>query len=334
MRKSIWRGTIIRALAVFAFASIPWASLPAAEMKLQHLSVGGLEREYVISAPAPASQSPRPTIVVLHGTWQSAQIMIQTTGLEPLVDREGLVAVYPNGIAAQWNDGRAAAAVWGPRDDVAFLRALVAHLVRTGVSDPHRVYVIGFSNGGMMALRMMCEATEVFAAIAAIGASLPAEVAPGCKPAAATPVLLMNGTADPFVPFEGGQVVLRGGVVLSTDQTIRFLRNVNGCDDGAQLTQLPDINHDDGSRVVITSWTDAAIPWPRCRALDSPGPGSGISTSSSWSAVSGSPYSGIRQARIVPVTGIRRFRFSRRWRRVTTIRDGSTFRWPHASLVR
>jgi poly(3-hydroxybutyrate) depolymerase len=44
--------------------------------------------------------------------------MMQTTGLEPLVDREGLVAVYPNGIATQWNDGRAAAAVWGPHDDV------------------------------------------------------------------------------------------------------------------------------------------------------------------------------------------------------------------------
>ena len=136
--------------------------------------------------------------------------------------------------------------------------------MRTGVSDPHRVYVIGFSNGGMMALRMMCEATEVFAAIAAIGASLPAEVAPGCKPAAATPVLLMNGTADPFVPFEGGQVVLRGGVVLSTAQTIRFLRKVNGCDDGAQLTQLPDINHNDGSRVVIISWTSCSSSRSGC----------------------------------------------------------------------
>jgi hypothetical protein len=28
--------------------------------------------------------------------------------------------------------------------------------------------------------------------------------------------------------------------------------------------------------VVITSWTDARIPWPRCRALDSPGGGSGL----------------------------------------------------------
>ena len=28
--------------------------------------------------------------------------------------------------------------------------------------------------------------------------------------------------------------------------------------------------------VVITSWTAARIPWPRCRALDGPGGGSGI----------------------------------------------------------
>jgi polyhydroxybutyrate depolymerase len=260
MHKSIWRGTTIRALAVFAFASIPWASLPAAEMKVQHLSVGGFEREYYISAPA--SQGPRPTVLVLHGTWQSGQIMMQTTGLEPLVDREGLVAVYPNGIATQWNDGRAAAAVWGPRDDVEFLRTLVAHLVRTGVSDPHRVYVIGFSNGGMMALRMMCEATEVFAAVAAIGANLPAEVAPGCKPTGPTPTLLMNGTADPFVPFEGGQVVLRGGVVLSTDQTVSFLRKVNACADRTQVTELPDIDRNDGSSVVITSWTSCSSAAP------------------------------------------------------------------------
>jgi hypothetical protein len=28
--------------------------------------------------------------------------------------------------------------------------------------------------------------------------------------------------------------------------------------------------------VIITSWTDAPISWPRCRAIDSSGPGSGL----------------------------------------------------------
>ena len=258
--KFIWRGITLRALLVLSFGGIPLVSVPAAEMRVQYLSVGGLEREYLISAPA--SRRPRPTVLVLHGTLQTGKIMMQTTGLEPLVDREGLVAVYPNAVAMQWNDGRAASAMWGRRDDVAFLRTLVTHLVRTGVSDPHRVYLIGFSNGGMMALRMMCEATGVFAGLAAIGANLPAEVAPGCKPTGPTPSLLMNGTADPFVPFEGGQVVMGGGVVLSTDQTIGFLRKVNGCRDGPQLNHLLDIDPNDGSQVIIMRWTNCSSAAP------------------------------------------------------------------------
>jgi polyhydroxybutyrate depolymerase len=253
MRKYGWRGKVIRAFAGLGIAAMGWSGpADAAEMSIQHLSVGGLDREYILSTPSSANH--RPTVIVLHGTWQSGLIMRHTTGLEPLVDSEGLVAVYPNGIATQWNDGRAAAAVWGPRDDVAFLRALVTHLVRTGVTDPHRVYAIGFSNGGMMALRMICEATEVFAAVAIIGASLPAELYPHCRPSAPTPTLVMNGTADPFVPYQGGQVILRGGVVLSTDRTIAFLRRVNGCADTVQVTALPAINRQD-TRIVVNSWT-------------------------------------------------------------------------------
>jgi polyhydroxybutyrate depolymerase len=259
MHKCSWRGRVIRAFAGFGLASLAWASPAGAEVTIQHLSVGGLDREYIISA-LPAAH-PRPTVIVLHGTWQSGLIMRHTTGLEPLVEREGLVAVYPNAIATQWNDGRAAAAVWGPRDDVAFLRALVAHLVRTGIADPHRIYALGFSNGGMMALRMICEATEVFAAVAVIGASLPAEEYPRCRPNAPTPTLLMNGTADPFVPYEGGQVILRGGVVLSTDQTIAFLRKVNGCADSVQVAALPALDRQD-MRVRVYSWTRCSSAAP------------------------------------------------------------------------
>jgi polyhydroxybutyrate depolymerase len=259
MSKCGWRGRVIRAFAGFGLASMAWASPAGAEVRVEHLSVGGLDREYILSAPALAGR--RPTVIVLHGTWQSGLIIKHDTGLEPLVEGEGLVAVYPNAIATQWNDGRAAAAVWGARDDVAFLRALVAHLVRTGIADPHRVYAIGFSNGGMMALRMMCEATDVFAAVAIIGASLPAEVYPRCKPSAATPTLLMNGTADPFVPYEGGQVILRGGVVLSTDQTVAFLRKVNGCTDTVQVAALPAMDRQD-TRVVVNSWAHCSSAAP------------------------------------------------------------------------
>jgi polyhydroxybutyrate depolymerase len=213
---------------------------------------------------APTSRRPLPTVLALHGSLLNAQIMIKTMGLEPLVDREDLAAVYPNAIAGQWNDGRAAAAAWGGRrrDDVAFLRALVEHLVRTGVSDPQRVYVTGFSNGGMMTFRLMCEATEVFAAAAVIAAPLPAELAGGCKPAKPIPMLVMSGTADPFMPYGGGQVAFGSGRVLSINETVRFLRDVNGCTDSAKLNRLPDIDRNDGSQVVVESWTNCSSAAP------------------------------------------------------------------------
>src|SRR5271165_1677682 len=183
MQNSIRHGIMIRALAVLAFASIPLACLRAKETKVEQLSVGGFERTYRVSRPS--SRGPRPTILVLHGSMANAQMAAFGMGFEALVEREQLVAVYPDAVAGQWNDGHAPSAAWGgkPRDDVEFLRALVVHLVRTGVSDPHRIYVTGFSSGGMMAFRLMCETPENFAAIAPIAATLPAELVPSCKPA-------------------------------------------------------------------------------------------------------------------------------------------------------
>ncbi|HET6169698.1 MAG TPA: PHB depolymerase family esterase [Terracidiphilus sp.] len=262
MHRSIWYGIIIRALAVCAFSSIPLASLLAAETQHQHLSFGGLEREYIVSAPAP--QRPRPTVLVLHGSLLNAQVTVQGMGFEPLVDRESLVAVYPNAVSGQWNDGRPMAAAWtgGRVDDVAFIRKLVGHLVATGVSDPTRVYVAGYSNGGMMGLRLICEAPELIAAVAGIGTTFPVELAKTCKAPRPTPMLVMNGTEDPLVPYDGGQLGFGGGRVLSTDATLSFLRKVNGCTEPAKLNRLPDINRNDGTNVVTSTWSNCSSAAP------------------------------------------------------------------------
>jgi polyhydroxybutyrate depolymerase len=252
---------MIRALAILAFASIPATCLYAHESKTEHITVGDSEREYIVSRPA--GRLPRPTILVLHGSLSNAKMASIGMGFGPLVDREQLVAVYPNAIAGQWNDGHAPSIAWGGKspDDIAFLRALVTHLVNTGISDPHRIYVTGFSSGGMMAFRLMCEVPQDFAAIAPIAAALPADVERDCK-AKPTPTLMINGTADPLVPFAGRKVSFSGGRLPSNDETVRFVRKVNGCSDKAKLDRLPHGNGADGSNVVIASWTDCSSRAP------------------------------------------------------------------------
>jgi polyhydroxybutyrate depolymerase len=232
----------------------------AAETRINKLSVGGVERSYILSTAA--LKTPRPTIIVLHGGTLDAENARRSTGLEPLVDRDGFNAVYPNAIGGHWNDGRGSAQGWRSNagDDTAFIRALTANLVRNGTADSRRIYVTGPSNGGMMTFRLICEAADLFAGAAPIIASLPADLAPVCKPVHSIPVLVMNGTADPLVPFGGGGVGYFGkrGRVLSTDETMTKLRQFNGCAETSVRERLPDRDPNDGSTVVIESWKDCS----------------------------------------------------------------------------
>jgi polyhydroxybutyrate depolymerase len=253
-----------RVIAALVFATIiPFASLDAAEQKTEHVTAGGLQRSYILVKPR--LRGPRPTVIVLHGSLANGPMALLSMGFEKLVDREQLVAVYPDAIAAQWNDGHAPATSWqgAAPDDVTFLRTLVQHLVRTGVSDPARVYVTGFSSGGMMAFRLMCEAPESFAAIAPIAATLPADLLPTCKPQRATPTLMINGTADLLVPFAGRSFPFFGGRLPSNEETIKFLRKHNRCSENATVDRLPHLDRrNDRSNVVITSWTNCTSDAP------------------------------------------------------------------------
>jgi len=86
-------------------------------------------------------------------------------------------------------------------DDVGFLKELIARISSEFAVGTNRVYVAGFSNGAMMANRIACEASELFAAAALIGG----RVEPGfeCMPTSALPLLQVNGGADETVPFDG-----------------------------------------------------------------------------------------------------------------------------------
>ncbi len=86
-------------------------------------------------------------------------------------------------------------------DDIGFMKKLIARVSRDFAVDAGRVYVSGFSNGAMMAHRMACEASELFAAVALVGGRL--ERGFECTPTKPLPLLQMNGGADDTVPNDG-----------------------------------------------------------------------------------------------------------------------------------
>jgi polyhydroxybutyrate depolymerase len=175
--------------------------------------------------------------------------------MDAVAAREGFVTVYPDGLGFGWNDGRADRArerdPYGTADDAAFLRAVVDRLVRDGIASRSHVFLTGVSNGGMMSLRMGCEAADLFAGIAPIVANIPANIVPKCKPSRPVPLLLVNATDDPLVPWSGGGVGFLGGrgEVISTAATIGFWREVNGCLPDQEDLALTSVASGNGTRV-------------------------------------------------------------------------------------
>jgi len=111
-------------------------------------------------------------------------------------------------------------------DDVGFIKALIARISQELGVDTARVYISGWGNGAMMANRIACEASELFAAAALAGG----RVEPGfeCMPTRALPLLQMNGGADETVPFDG-RVSDTGFSYASTSAIAEHWNNGEAC---------------------------------------------------------------------------------------------------------
>ena len=203
----------------------------------------------------PARRRPAPTVLVLHGAFNSVSGTARRFGFAEAAAARGFTAVFPEGIKRQWNDGREDHS-WGP-DDVGFLRQVVGKLVSMRVADPDRVYIAGISNGGMMTLRMLCEASELFAGAGTVIANMPARIGPACRPQRPVPIVMFNGTADPLIPYVGGGVgpLSLGGFVWGSERTAAHLARANGC---GPSRQYADASTEESS---VTR-----IAWSGCKA--------------------------------------------------------------------
>ncbi|HEY4127708.1 MAG TPA: PHB depolymerase family esterase [Gammaproteobacteria bacterium] len=192
----------------------PLLAQAAGDPKLE-IEYGGLDRSYLLHLPNPTPATPPAVVLVLHGGGGNAESMAKQTGFDAEADKQGFIVVYPNGTDESrplmnllgrslltWNAGTCCGfARENNIDDVGFLRAVVTQVLKDNAADPKRVYATGISNGGMMAYRLACEASDVFAAIAPVSAVL--EYQP-CKPAQPISVFHIHGAKDENVPVAGG----------------------------------------------------------------------------------------------------------------------------------
>jgi polyhydroxybutyrate depolymerase len=255
------------AAAFFLVSCAPHVPDEDATLQFGSLVWNSLERTYAVYTPA-APRTPAPVVLLLHGGLGSADSVWESENgrsWRALADKHGFILVLPEGRPDpsnadrhHWNDCRADIdnedAV-SAEDDVGYIDALIDWLEADVAVDPARIYVTGASNGGMMTFRLAMQLGGRFAAAAAVIANLPD---PSECPfeAAPLPILIMNGTADPLIPYEGGCVAgaaCRRGRVRSTDDTVTFWVDVNDAEVSAEEITLPDRVAADGSTVTVFS---------------------------------------------------------------------------------
>jgi len=151
-------------------------------------------------SPKVPTREPVPLLMVLHGLYLDPSTTEATSGLDRVADSEEVALVYPYGIDGSWNAGTCCGTASAQQiDDVGFLAHVVDTVAALRPIDRRRVYVAGFSNGGMMSLRAVCARPDVFAAAASVGGTLQS----GCLASSPVSALLLHGQRDTTVPYAG-----------------------------------------------------------------------------------------------------------------------------------
>ncbi len=149
--------------------------------------------------PASCAKGGCGLVVDVHGATMDAAMQDYNTDLRALGEQMGYVVVQPNALPPP------PASAWIAADDavvLAFTKSAIAALA----IDPKRVHFTGFSQGGWMGWRMVCQYPQLFASVA-IGAACSSYGGQGCSfqgeqvPAVQTPLLYMHGTLDVLQPW-------------------------------------------------------------------------------------------------------------------------------------
>ncbi len=212
--------------------------------------VDEMEREYILHLPNNYGSENHPLVMVFHGGGGNAEQMKNHTKFNKLSDKENFIVVYPNAVDKNWSDGRIGEKLPMQRDDVKFVSNLIDTLTLKYKIDSNRIFSTGISNGGFFSIYLAYKLSNKILAIAPVTANIAVNLAEEFKPEYPISILLINGTKDPLVKYEGGAVGFGEegfgrGESVSTDRTIQIWTKNNEC---GQSPLIEDIEN--------KNWTD------------------------------------------------------------------------------
>lgn len=221
---------------------------PRGDSRRIEMRVGGLDRAYFL-LPAlglePGEEAA--LLVVLHQDVSSGREIAVDLGLDTL-RRHGVTLAYPNGFGGSWNSGACCGiAAEKQVDDVGFVNAVIDDVSRHTPVDENRRALLGYSGGGMLTYRLLCQPHPGLLAAVEINGSLEAHCANGLR---LPDVLSIHGEKDGSVGLTASRFVHHLGMApRSVTSTLANITGQAGCGDRRT-----------SSSGDVESWT-----WSGCR---------------------------------------------------------------------
>ncbi len=204
-------------------------------------------RFYLSNEPeAVTGKQPYALVVMLHGGLGNPQRMADKTRFHETVAGQGVIVAYPAGSGRlsdrllTWNAGYCCGYAQRKNiDDVGFIDAVIDDINARFPLDPQRIFVVGHSNGGMMAYRMACDRADRVDGIGAVAATMD-YAQQQCRPRRPVTIVSIHGDADQNIPTNGGMgTKSRAGVShRSVVETLRLWRDYNRCEPAAGYREI------------------------------------------------------------------------------------------------
>lgn len=260
--------------ALLCVIALAWSGMAS---ELMEIEVDGTIRTAWVHIPESTdSDALIPVVMAFHGSTWNGRTMEQVTGFSDIADREGFVVVYPNGTGPadilSWNAIYCCSfALEQQVDDFQFVDELTAALLERYPIDANRIYATGFSNGAMFVYALAIARPHQFAAVAPVAGAMYASQQ---QPRVPMPMMIIHGTNDVVLPYDGGWGALgswsgRTEPAIPVLDAADFWLDNNGCshDSTVVLTERNArietyVTCGENAEVTVITLIDGEHAWP------------------------------------------------------------------------
>jgi polyhydroxybutyrate depolymerase len=200
------------------------------------------QREFYLHIPNNLPSN-SPIVYVLHGWGGNGEQIMLNTAFNMLSDQNNFAVCYPTALI-DGDNGTSGLTSWNCSglSDVNFIHSLTDSLQIQYQFDENRIFATGFSYGGDMSFHLArCQSSNIFDAIAPLAGTI-FDYMNICSPSTNISVLVLHGTNDNVINYNGGNFPNYGPYMSATNIVNDWVSH-NSCSLDTSYSLL-DINND------------------------------------------------------------------------------------------